>query len=63
MDNSHLLWRLRNNDTAKDLCRLAADEIERLNAALAPTEPKSPLLQAIEKARGGTAAPPKRSFA
>lgn len=29
-DVTHLLWRLRNNATAKDLCRLAADEIERM---------------------------------
>ena len=29
----HLLWRLRHNDTAKHLCNLAADEIERLRAA------------------------------
>lgn len=34
MSNEHLIWRLRNNDTARDLCRIAADEIERLNALL-----------------------------
>ena len=28
-----------------------------------PTEPKSPLLQAVEKARGGPADTPKRGFA
>lgn len=33
--SDHLLWRLRNNDTAKHLCGLAADEIERLRDALA----------------------------
>ena len=31
----HLIWRLRNNDTAKHLCSLAADEIERLRAVVA----------------------------
>lgn len=32
--SEHLIWRLRNNDTAKHLCGLAADEIVRLRAAL-----------------------------
>jgi len=32
--SDHLIWRLRKNDTAKHLCGLAADEIERLRAAL-----------------------------
>jgi len=32
--SEHLLWRLRNNDTAKHLCGLAADEIERLQRTL-----------------------------
>lgn len=32
---SHLLWRLRNNDTAKHLCGLAATEIEALQKEVA----------------------------
>lgn len=32
--SAHLVWRLRNNDTAKHLCGLAADEIERLRSAV-----------------------------
>ncbi len=32
MNDSHLLWRLRNNDTAKHLCAIAGDAIERLQA-------------------------------
>lgn len=32
--SDHLIWRLRNNDTAKHLCGLAADEIERLKVEL-----------------------------
>ena len=32
--SDHLIWRLRHNDTAKHLCGLAADEIERLRQAL-----------------------------
>ena len=31
---SDLVWRLRKNETAKHLCGLGADEIERLRAAL-----------------------------
>lgn len=33
-DNKHLLWRLRNNHTAKHLCDLAADAIEELEKQL-----------------------------
>jgi hypothetical protein len=31
----HLIWRLRHNETAKHLCGVAADEIERLRASQA----------------------------
>ncbi len=38
-DLDHLVWRLRSNDTAKHLCGLAAEAIEKLRRApAAPTE-------------------------
>lgn len=38
IDNTHLLWRLRHNETAKHLCELAASEIERLNKLIETAE-------------------------
>jgi hypothetical protein len=35
LSDDHLIWRLRHNETAKHLCGLAADEIERLRASRA----------------------------
>lgn len=45
-ENGHLLWRLRHNDTAKHLCGLAADEIERLSALLS-----SPRVEDVRRMR------------
>lgn len=49
-ENGHLLWRLRHNDTAKHLCGLAADEIERLSALLSSPRVEDVRREALEEA-------------
>lgn len=59
--SEHLIWRLRNNDTAKHLCGLAADEIERLKVEL--REERVAILELQQEAcdRAGVPMPSQRS--
>lgn len=59
--SDHLIWRLRNNHTAKHLCGLAADEIERLKVEL--REERVAILELQQEAcdRAGVPMPSQRS--